>query len=107
MTVMPELAGCDLSKYACSRCGVHGVRLFREGGIFLDDVRLLCCECGTIDQEAVRDDETKAIEDRPDAPTLGDLVAAIPAPPNTFWGVASIPDAGWDWWTSLPSTPEP
>lgn len=109
---MLPLEGCELESYRCTKCGVHGVRLFRQYQTFADSISLLCQACALVDQK--RDEPDNKI-----GTTIGWLVAAVPCPPvelfiddeslghqgQSFWGYTSIPQEGCDWWFSLPIAP--
>ena len=80
--------------YVCSECGASGVRLYRPYSS--SDPVLRCTGCALKNQN--RDQP-----DQPSAHSIGWLVGAVPTEcGESFWGYTSVPDAGVEWWNSLP-----
>ena len=101
-------AGADTPKaYRCKRCGVHGVKLWREANlIFADHVVLLCaaCLCRRAKCSVARVDAAGRIDsDFGRTDQIGGFLPAVPVPDGTtFWGYTSVPDDGCRWWRELP-----
>jgi hypothetical protein len=95
--------------YVCSKCGASGVKLWRQYQTFLDHVDLMCAKCAGQDQAKDVTDidadgrRTGSHGGRTDQ--IGWLVPAVPTYDGTFWGYASIPQDGVNWWRGLPSLP--
>jgi len=88
--------------YACGECGTSGVRLYRDYETFMEHQRLLCTACA----EKADSRGRKMDPEHPDQ--LGLMVAAVPTEDGTtFWGFASVPQAGVLWWRALPVNPPP
>ena len=102
--------------YKCGKCGVSGVKLWRDYQTFLEHQRLLCSDCAVKDQE--EDYVVGADGKHADYVTDGDgkrthcgrsdqiawLVPAVPTEEgDTFWGYTSAPQPGCDWWGRLPT----
>lgn len=95
------------ASYKCSRCGVHGVKLWRQSNVTLEYVELMCGECTKAYQEEVGI-QIDALGKHYD-PVLGAKCEAIgsmvPAVPDeseeTFWGYSAVPEAGVRWWRTL------
>lgn len=84
--------------YVCSECSKRGVRLYR--GYSSSFVELRCTACALKDQK-------RSEPDQPSACSIGWLVAAVPTEDDGFWwGYTSVPDAGVNWWNSLPTNPK-
>ena len=107
--------------YHCGKCGVHGVKLWREYNVFLNHQSLLCAACACDEQSengkafTVSAGTTGRVAGRvvhtPDPHGLsshgGDQIGwRIPAVPtsegDTYWGYSSVPDDGVTWWQRLP-----
>ncbi|HET9893166.1 MAG TPA: hypothetical protein VFQ42_22000 [Mycobacterium sp.] len=100
--------------YHCGKCGVHGVKLWREYNTFLDRQSLLCCDCACAEQS--QDGKRRSVhqldDGRPRCTTIGDAWGTdqigwrIPAVPTadgeTYWGYSSVPDDGCQWLYRLP-----
>jgi hypothetical protein len=85
-----------LCKYECSKCGLSGVKLWRQYQTFLDNIELFCKECAEEDQGENLDVFSCEI---------AWLVPAIPTEENdTYWGYTSVPEDRVRWWKSLPVT---
>ena len=81
--------------YVCSKCGISGVRLYRQYQCLASEVYLLCRACAIKEQK--EDPDTK------DEHQIGWLVAAVPTEDGeTYWGFTSVPQAGVEWWNNLP-----
>lgn len=104
--------------YHCGKCGVLGVKLWREYNTFLNHQSLLCAKCACAEQNA-RSDKGFHVIQRPDGGVdvridageeyqhYGDQIGwRIPAVPTadgeTFWGYSSVPQDGCDWFNRLP-----
>ncbi len=94
--------------YVCSKCGVFGVKLWRQYQTFLDHIHLMCGPCACADQgkadtlDAAGKIEETDIGGRCDQ--IGWMIPAVPTEKNdTFWGYTSVPDAGVKWWKKLPT----
>ncbi len=80
-------------RYECSECGVRGVRLWREYGVFAREVSPLCASCVQQDQkEALVQDQ------------CGSFVPAVPTHEvdTPWWGYLAIPREWYGWWLGLP-----
>jgi hypothetical protein len=110
-----DYASVDVpSRYHCGKCGVRGVKLWREYQTFLNHQSLLCGNCACAEQSAQRSDgKTYTVEHRDDRGHVqvngerGDQIGwRIPAVPTangeTYWGYSSVPDEGVEWWLRLP-----
>lgn len=106
------------AQYHCGKCGVLGVKLWRDYNTFLDHQSLLCADCACTEQNS-RADKVFAVEPRADGGVevridageeyqdYGDQIGwRIPAVPtadgSTFWGYTSVPADGVSWWKRLP-----
>lgn len=79
-----------LTKYACSKCGVVGVKLWRQTGVSANEIELLCANCDT--------DKSSLVPAIPDRRPDGDGSL----PDNThYWGASSVPSSGVLWWNTL------
>lgn len=114
--------------YRCGKCGVHGVKLWREYQTFLDNQTLRCAGCACAEQSRYgKSYSVCALEggrvcvttayDPAVQPALhalyggsdegGDQIGwRIPAVPtadgDTFWGYTSVTAPGVAWWRRLP-----
>ena len=95
--------------YTCSRCGAHGVKLWRQYNTFASHIELMCGECALADQHEngpIDDDGTRAFVGVRRIDQIGWMVPAIPtAEGDTYWGYSSVPTAGREWWRRLPTRP--
>ena len=94
--------------YVCKDCGAKGVRLYREYQTFLNHQHLRCRECAAKDQKPELDElVASGLRDLNEREhSIGWLVAAVPTEEgDTYWGFTSVPQAGVEWWESLPKTP--
>lgn len=103
------------SDYKCSKCGAHGVKLWRPYNTFCPE--LLCAGCAVADagDENVEKLETMGPDGYMDwfdkdghymGPSC-EINWNVPAIPDEeglgYWGYTSVPDAGCLWWDSLPN----
>ncbi|MCC7422085.1 MAG: hypothetical protein IT428_17540 [Planctomycetaceae bacterium] len=85
--------------YVCTKCGVSGVRLWREYNTFADVTDLECVTCAEKSQDRKYE---------PPGDSIGWRVPAVPVEGmDAFWGYGSVPDEGVKWWHSLPLFPAP
>jgi hypothetical protein len=99
--------------YRCDDCGVQGVKLWRNYGMYLSQVKLRCKGCAVNERDRNLLD---LIEDQM-GDQIGNMVGdQVPACPNllpdettwklpddyTFWGYTSTPDDIVAWWQGLP-----
>ena len=96
------------TNYACHKCGVTGVKLWREYQTFLNHQSLLCCKCSGEEQNK----DVKSIDDRGRIESelggrtdqIGWRIPAVPTKDNdTYWGYTSVPEDGVQWWKRLPT----
>lgn len=81
--------------YRCQKCGIHGVRLWREYNTFVCYNSLTCWDCA---------EGTDGKGDSVDGFRRG-LCAAVPTEEgDTYWGIGSLPAFGFVWWRRLPPT---
>jgi len=81
-------------EYKCTKCGIDGVKLWRQYNTFLDHLEVLCKDCAEKDQG-------KSIKE--DSDRIGYLVPAIPTKEgDTFWGLGAVPTSLAIWWYRLP-----
>jgi hypothetical protein len=101
-------SGATPKGYRCAKCGAEGVKLWRQYQTFAEHIRLLCAACALKDQgksyevgEDGKHDDGRGYGYRTDQ--IGCLVPAVPTEEGeTFWGYASVPEAGCAWWYGLP-----
>ncbi len=94
-------------KYKCTTCGKHGCKMWREYNVCADYTELVCCDCAgksqekdvsTIDADGRRETEYGRSDQ------IGWRIPAIPTEEgDTYWGYSSVPQAGVNWWTRLPT----
>lgn len=96
--------------YVCSKCGVEGVKLWRQWNTMASDINLLCAMCASHDQEERLTDldergyHTDEWSSR--SCLIGSLAPAVPTEEgDTYWGFTSVPDGPLNWWYSLPNFP--
>lgn len=97
--------------YRCCKCGLHGVKLWREYQTFADHAELLCGKCA-MEREG-KTGRGPDLDGRIYSPTtenmtdqIGWMVPAVPTPDgDTFWGYTSVPLEGVLWWKALPTDP--
>lgn len=93
--------------YSCGKCGMSGVRLWRETHVMLSGVELRCVACA-LDQEKAAGHLPegyplpRGLMEQLDSGCLGYLVAARPTPDGTFWGHTSGDQSTVDAWCALP-----
>lgn len=122
-----EKMGVDYSKavtppdYKCSGCSATNCKLWRQYQTFASHIELFCANCAIKDQSEPgasslgkkkkkikidTDGTYKDEEFRMKCDQIGWLVPAVPTEEgDTYWGYTSIPQAGCDWWTRIPSYP--
>ena len=90
--------------YKCSKCGVSGVKLWRESFSF--HVELVCFKCSGDKRELSADGfvESAYVGVLTDQ-IAGSLVPAVmvDGQSNVFWGYTSVPDADVLAWRALPN----
>ena len=98
--------------YKCSRCNLHGVKLWRQYNTFVDHLELLCWRCA--DPASKPDNEgyvtdidlnirTDQLNDK--VGHTGSLVPAVVTEEGVgFWGYTSVPIKGCAWWRALPTS---
>lgn len=96
--------------YTCSKCGINGVKLWRQSNTFANHIKLMCADCASKDQKTdistIGNDGFYELEDEGIGmltDQIGDLIPAVPTIENdTFWGYTSVPQDGCEWWYALP-----
>lgn len=97
--------------YCCTKCGKHGVKLWRQYQTLADYIELLCATCAVKDQGKdweIGEDGRHADSDFPEVrcDQIGWLVPAVPTEEgDTYWGYTSVPLRGVRWWKRLPTHP--
>jgi hypothetical protein len=93
------------TKYKCKKCGVTGVKLWRD--VFGTD--LLCAKCATeikgIPVTDIDENGERKLEHGQKTCQIGWYVPAVPledTPLDLYW--ADIPKAGYAWWRALSTT---
>lgn len=87
--------------YECSKCGVDGVKLWRQYNTLACYIELMCVDCAEKDQDKKCMLEAEDRFERTDQ--IGWLIPAVPTPDrHTFWGYTSVPEDGCVWWKDLP-----
>lgn len=93
-------------KYFCSNCSAYGIKLWRQYQTFACNVDLLCADCAIKKQKknfVIDEDGTYANDKGIRSDQIGWLVPAVPTEDEeTFWGYASVPQNGVEWWKNLP-----
>lgn len=75
--------------YRCGKCDLRGVKLWRESHSSRVDLRCAACAGAT--------------DDLADSDQIGGHVPAVPDEDGeSWWGYASVPQAGCEWWARLP-----
>lgn len=96
------------NNYHCASCAAGGVKLWRLVYAANTTIGLKCARCLA---SAAGASTTQISPDRlariTDAIDPGQVEPAIPADMDggaayAYWGVSSVPQAGLDWWQSLP-----
>lgn len=99
-------------RYQCSKCGVLGVRLYRQSAVSADSVTLMCRTCSIIDQAEGID----GVKGHDPLEGSDQIWGRCPAVPDrlpygpewwlgydfSWWGYTSVPRSGVAWWESLP-----
>lgn len=79
--------------YCCSKCKIHGVKLWRGYNEF--EPTLLCVDC------AEKRENKKLDLDKCDQ--IGWQIPAVPTEDGIgYWGYTSVPENGVNWWKALP-----
>lgn len=104
-------------QYCCGKCGVHGVKLWREYQTFLSHQSLLCGDCACKEQSNAEKTFTISqgisggvdVHKNPDphgsggGDQIGWRIPAVPTEEgDTYWGYTSVPANGCAWWNRLP-----
>lgn len=96
----------ELKDYACGKCAIRGVKLWRLPHRALSSkhgCHLLCAVClvpGKVVDSAGRlrsEDQEWQGTDQVDG-----WLPAVPSD-DTFWGYSSVPQSEVDWWKALPT----
>lgn len=93
--------------YVCGKCGASGCKLWREYLTSLDHQTLSCARCEGKDISDM-DEHGRCMCSITGNKTdmLGLRVPAVPTEKNDrFWGYASMPREGVEWWRKLPTFP--
>lgn len=96
--------------YKCAECQATNCKLWREYQTF--SPQLLCARCAAKDQgksiDSI-DDQGRRLSELPVQERTDQIGWYVPAIPTVdlsgYWGYASIPDEGEDWWRRLPTLP--
>lgn len=96
--------------YVCSKCGVSGVKLWRQYNTCVSAQELLCVEC--LAKETKIDISKIDSDGRYEDPSIGCKTHSVgwhvPAIPTddeeSFWGYTSVPVSDCYWWKKLPLT---
>lgn len=92
--------------YACTECGVTGVRLYREYQTFLNHSSLECTACALKHYKRTHEGKDYDMEGKTVTFDIGWMVAAIPSEEGrTYWGYIGAPAAAVEWWLRLPEKP--
>lgn len=96
------------AKYKCGKCGVSGIRLWREAATFSPDIFCATCGCEWEKVKPEFDENGKLPGLCGPGDHLGNLVPAVPDEEGLgYWGYTSVPKEGCDWWYALPIFPPP
>lgn len=99
-------SGTVPSGYKCDKCGVRGVKLWREYQTLAEQTDLLCASCAEADQKKSHKQGWESPFSKGEGDQIGWMIAAVPVEgENTYWGYTSVPPAGCEWWDSLPTKP--
>lgn len=93
-------------KYKCHKCGVSGVKLWRQYNTFLEHQRVMCVDCTLIDQGLVGTHVSEDGYNQSEYGKTDQLSWMVPAVPtiemDTYWGYTSVPEDRVKWWRELP-----
>lgn len=103
-------------EYQCTNCGVQGVKLWREPGVFMSRIHPKCADCA-VEHERIRGhipasftpwdvdkDGAHASANRGKVYTIGTLAPAIPTVDmQSFWGYLCTEPGRFKWWQRLPT----
>jgi hypothetical protein len=97
--------------YMCDKCGLIGVKLWRDLVCCATQVDLRCAMCldaGPVDAEGYFIEKFHGMRiDQCTTEELGDMLPAVPTEDeSTYWGYTSVPAKGVMWWRNLPNTIE-
>lgn len=96
------------SGYRCRKCRASGCKLWRE--YQTNSPRLLCAGCAMVDQGKTGVvDASGNFNDGIGLGSTDQIGWYVPAVPDEegigYWGYSAVPQAGCDWWHSLPTRP--
>jgi DNA-directed RNA polymerase subunit RPC12/RpoP len=90
--------------YVCSKCGVTGIKLWRDYQTF--PVELVCFKCSGDDREITQDGYVKSIY----CGMLTDQIVGSRVPAvrvkgtnDAYWGYTSVPEEDVNEWKALPN----
>lgn len=93
----------------CDECGVTGVKLWREYGVYSQRPAILCvvhaCATKGISPETIDAKGLHVASDRQPSDQIGWYVPAVPDGDGNWWGYTSIPDDAYEHWANLPTGP--
>lgn len=90
-------------EYHCGKCGKNNVRLWREYSCFNPDI--LCFQCAETRGRRNHADEPnwQSPFSRGEGDHIGWFVPYVPCEDGSgSWGYGGVPNAGVNWWYSLP-----
>lgn len=114
VVLVQYLPGVVPAGYACKKCGVSGVKLWRDYITFAPTESLRCvncaCKAAGINPESVYPSGLRAggVHSHGLTNQIGNMVPAIPSHQKdgrvyAYWGVASVsPEIADIWWAGLP-----
>jgi hypothetical protein len=92
---------------SCNKCGVTGVKLWREVHAYSHAPELLCvvhaCESKEISPDEVDERGARPRGDGLTTDQIGWYVPAVRADDDSWWGYTSIPQDAYDAWAALPT----
>lgn len=88
--------------YKCTKCGIHGHKMWRQYNTFADFIELMCVRCAEKEEKTSLYFRSLHCGDRIKSDTIGGLVPAIPDGEGSYWGYTSVPEAECQWWYNLP-----
>jgi hypothetical protein len=96
--------------YACSKCTVAGLKLWREYQPYAgyDHIDLFCASCACANQKIADDVDadgkvSSPLSDHTDrTDQIGGLIPAVPTE-DGFWPYTLVPDVAVAWWKRLPT----